>query len=259
MSWLKQTKQKPLFEDLLWSQPENKLHAGKLLIIGGNLHSFSAPSAAYRAASKAGAGTIRLILPVSLKKTVGKMIPECEYGPVTPSGSFNKQSLGIFLDEANWSDGILLAGDFGRNSETAVLVESFVSKYQGLVVATKDAADCLISAPNSIQHRSNTTLVLTLDQLQRLSKSTGSNILFKYETPVQDFAEKLAEFTSQSPFMVIVRHLSQTWCALGSNVSATEVNDNESIWCIETAASTAVWQIQNPSQLFSAATTALVI
>lgn len=258
MSWLKQNRQQPLFKDLLWSRPENKLHAGKLLIIGGNLQSFNAPSTAFRAANKAGAGTIRLILPVSLKKIVGEMIPGCEYGPITPSGSFSKQSLEIFMNTANWSDGTLLAGDFGRNSETAVLVELFTSKHQGLLVVTRDAADYLISSPNSIQNRPNTTLVLTLDQLQRLSKSTGSNILFKYETPVQDFAEKLVGFTLQSPFMIIVRHLSQTWCAFGGTVSATEASDGENLWCIETAASVAVWQIQNPSQLFSATTTALI-
>jgi len=52
--WHKQTAEKPLFPDMLWSKPENKSHAGKLLIIGGNLHGFAAAAEAYNQATKAG-------------------------------------------------------------------------------------------------------------------------------------------------------------------------------------------------------------
>ncbi|MDO8591435.1 MAG: hypothetical protein Q7R60_00720, partial [bacterium] len=79
--WLKQTKDKPLFPDLLWSRPENKRLAGKLLVVGGNLYGFSAPGTAYGAALKAGVGTARVLLPDKLQKTVGKLIPEAEFVP----------------------------------------------------------------------------------------------------------------------------------------------------------------------------------
>ena len=39
--WHKQTSSKPLFPELIWSRPENRQLAGKLLIIGGNLHGFA--------------------------------------------------------------------------------------------------------------------------------------------------------------------------------------------------------------------------
>ena len=35
---------KPLYPDVIWSKPENKQAAGKLLIIGGHAYGFSAPA-----------------------------------------------------------------------------------------------------------------------------------------------------------------------------------------------------------------------
>ena len=40
--WHKQTAENPLYEDVLWARPENKHGAGKLLVVGGNLHGFAA-------------------------------------------------------------------------------------------------------------------------------------------------------------------------------------------------------------------------
>ncbi len=67
--WHKQT-DKPLYKELLWDKPENKHHAGKLLIIGGNLHSFVAPATAFTASEQAGIGTAKVLLPQALQKIV---------------------------------------------------------------------------------------------------------------------------------------------------------------------------------------------
>src|SRR5690606_2345051 len=56
--WRRQTPGEPLFPDVLWSRPEQKTTAGKLLVIGGNLHAFAAPAEAYNEAEKAGVGTV---------------------------------------------------------------------------------------------------------------------------------------------------------------------------------------------------------
>ena len=65
--WKKQTPDKPLFPDLLWSRPRNRAHAGKLLIVGGNAHGFAAAAEAYAEASKAGVGAAGVIIPDSLQ------------------------------------------------------------------------------------------------------------------------------------------------------------------------------------------------
>src|SRR2546421_5249379 len=113
--WHKQTAEQALFPDLLWSRPETKKFAGKLLIVGGNAHSFVAPATAYTESTAAGAGTARVLLPDHLQKTVGKLFPAADFAASTPSGGFSQKALAELLELSNWSDGVLLAGDLGRN------------------------------------------------------------------------------------------------------------------------------------------------
>ncbi len=126
--WHKQPVGKLLFPELEWSRPENKQFAGKLLIVGGNLHGFAAPAEAYAAAAKAGIGTAHVLLPDAIQKVVGHFIENGEFAASTPSGSFSQKALIELLEWCRWSDGVLFAGDLGRNSETAILVEKFLQK-----------------------------------------------------------------------------------------------------------------------------------
>jgi NAD(P)H-hydrate repair Nnr-like enzyme with NAD(P)H-hydrate dehydratase domain len=121
MDWLRQTKE-PLFPDVLWSRPENKRHAGKLLIIGGHKQTFNAVSEAYSATLKAGIGIVRVILPDSLHKMLHAVFPDAEFASSTPVGSFSRLALDDLVLASEWADGVLLAGDFGHNSETAILL-----------------------------------------------------------------------------------------------------------------------------------------
>src|SRR5258708_25670424 len=95
--WHKQSSDKPLFPNLIWSRPEQTNQAGKLLIVGGNQHGFSAPAEAYQEAESAGIGTCRVLLPDKLQKTVGRILENGEYAPSTPSGSFSKSALSTLL------------------------------------------------------------------------------------------------------------------------------------------------------------------
>src|SRR3954464_694344 len=120
--WHKQSAEKPLYEDLHWSKPENKSTAGKLLILGGNAYGLTAPGIAFAAAQKAGIGSSHVLLPDAIRKSIGSSFEEGEFAASTPSGSFARSSLNQILENADWGDGVLLAGDFGKNSETAVLL-----------------------------------------------------------------------------------------------------------------------------------------
>ncbi len=111
--WHKQTPDKPLFPDLLWSRPENKRQAGKLLIIGGNAHGFTAPAEAFVAAENAGIGTARVLLPDSLQKTVGRIFLSRRVCAQYAKRQFLPESSGGVTRDAKWADGVLLAGDFG--------------------------------------------------------------------------------------------------------------------------------------------------
>src|SRR5690606_36300966 len=126
--WLKQTKDTPSFDDLLWSRPDNNRFAGYLSIVGGNSFVISEVGEEYAAAMSVGAGSVRVILPLAVRKVVGNVIEHAEFAASNLSGGFSSQAFGEIMDHSDWADGIVLAGDFGKNSETAILLENLLSK-----------------------------------------------------------------------------------------------------------------------------------
>jgi hypothetical protein len=253
--WQRQNSKQPLFADLVWSRPENKTYAGKLLIVGGNLHGFSAPAEAFAAAGDAGIGVARAVLPDSLQRTVGRVFQAGEYAPSTPSGSFSNKALAELLAMASWSDGVLLAGDLGRNSETAIMLESFAGKYAGPLVITKDAVDYFSSTPQPVEHREDTALVLSFSQLQKLAMSLHLPAAFTFDMDILRLVDALHELTLNYPFFIVTKHLDQLFVAVGGDVSSTKLATDRDIWRVATAAHVAVWWLQNQSKPFEALTT----
>lgn len=251
-NWLKQTPDKPLFPDLLWSRPENKRQAGKLLIVGGNSHGFAAPITSYSHAVKAGIGSARVVLPDSLQKVVGTSFSEAEFGPSTPSGSLARRSLDMLLDGAKWADGVLLAGDFGRNSETAILLSSFMEKYDGQVTVAGDGLDYFLNANSPLMERSNTTAVINMGKIQKLGKNNRSNPPVKHSMGLHELSLLLSEWKAQ----IITKHADNFVISANGQISTTPVKKDIN-WQIELAAYASVWELQNPTKIFKALTSAV--
>ena len=253
--WLKQSA-KPLFPDLHWSRPENKPQAGKLLVIGGNAHGFAAPATAYGAALKAGIGSSRVLLPDKLQKTLGKLMPEAEFAPSTLSGSFSKKALAQLLDSAQWADGVLLAGDFGRNSETAILLDSFLDKHEGQVTLAQDGLDYFLDPNSPLIERVDTLGVINLGKLQKLAKHNRPATPVLHSMMLAELVEILHDWTTGKPGSLITRHADNFIAASGGQVSTTPALQ-ESNWQIELAAYASVWWLQQPQKAFEALTTAI--
>jgi ADP-dependent NAD(P)H-hydrate dehydratase / NAD(P)H-hydrate epimerase len=254
--WLKQT-DKPLFPQLEWSRPETRTQAGKLLIIGGNKFGFAAPAESYNVAQKAGAGTIRVLLPESLRRSVGKLFPEAEFAPSTISGSFASRSLSELVGASMWADGVLFPGDLSRNSETTVLLESYLGKYQHQVTLTKDVADLLCQQPISILHRAETLLVLALGQLQKLGVEAHFPRAFTSTTGMVQLIDNLHEFTKRFAPYIITKYHDHYIAAVNGHISTTKIKHEKAVWRLQTAATASVWWLQNPEKPFEALTTAL--
>lgn len=252
--WYRQATDKPLFPDLLWSKPENKQHAGKLLIIGGNLHGFAAPAEAFQVSEKNGIGTARVILPDALQRTVGTVFEAGEYAPSTPSGSFSQKALDELLSLSHWADGVLLAGDLGRNSETAILLEKFAEKYVGQLTITRDAADYYTSTPQKVLERPDTLFVLSLAQLQKLALSANFTHAFTFNMDLLHLVETLHHFTEAFQVSIIVKHLDTVLVAHHGDISTTKLAEEEEIWRLTAATRAAVWWLQTPNQGFEALT-----
>lgn len=255
--WYKQESPKPLFPDLLWSRPEQRNTAGKLLIIGGNLYGFAAPALAYAGAIQAGIGTARVLLPQAVKKTAGNLLLDLEYVASTPSGSFSQAALSELEEHAHWSDGVLFAGDLGHNSETAVLVEKFLSTYTGQVTLTQDAADYCLGIPEPVLNRPGTLLVLTMAQLQKLAVSVGFDKAFTLGMDLLYLVENLHAFSMMYPAHFIVKHGERLTVAVSGQISTTRLLPDKSTWRVKTAAYAAVWWLQNPSKPLEALSTAV--
>ena len=243
----------PLFPDLLWSRPENKLHAGKLLIIGGTGQSFAAPAEAYAAAKKAGAGSIRVLLPDSLKRTVGKLFPVAEFAPSTPSGSFGMSSLAEFLDAASWSDGVTITSDTGNNSETAQLLESFYGKYHGRLSVNGDCLSVLTQQTATLlANRPETALVMSFTELQRFATQTKFTTAFTSGMGLAKLVETLHDFNKLHAAHLIVLYEKTVVVAVNGQVSTTRYSDTSAS---QLSAAITTWWMQSPAKPFEAMTT----
>ncbi|NBU33274.1 hypothetical protein EB118_01785 [bacterium] len=253
--WQQQTNE-PLFKEILWSRPENKQQSGKLLIIGGNKFGFAAPAEAYTNAENSGAGAIRVLLPEALEKIVGHGAFDAYYAPTNLSGSFSKQALDSMLVQASWSDYALVAGDLGKNSETAVLLDSFIKKYSGPLCITKDAVDYFIQTPTELLKREHTTIVASYEQLQKIGIHNGNTVPLTFGMPAPAVAEWLHLLTLHIKSIIVTYHNNQLFVAdNGRVVSQVDKIYTEKIWRVATAAKASVFVMQNPTQPLEAVAT----
>ena len=253
--WQRQQPNKALFDDLLWSRPENKMQAGKLLIVGGHAQGFARPAEAYALAETAGAGSVRVLLPDALQKTLGKAFLGAEFAPSSPSGSFAGSALGELLPHAAWSEGVLFAGDLGRNSETAILIEKFLEHYGGQVTLTCDAIDYLVATPYPVLQRPNTLLVLSFAQLQKFGVNIKYSNAFTFSMDLLRLIDALSELTKRYKMAIITKHLDTILVAVDGYVTTTKLTKPMPVWRLKTAASASVWWMQNPSKPLEALTT----
>jgi len=254
--WLRQAVDAPLFPDLIWSRPEHTAAAGKLMVIGGNAYAFAAPAQAYSEAIKTGVGTARVLLPDRLHHTVGTRL-EADFAPSTSSGSFSQEAMANLMADSAWADGVLLVGDIGRNSETALLLEKYITAYRGQLTLTKDAADYFTAAPQSLLARPETTLVVSFAQLQKLAISAKFSHVLTFSMDLVRLVEALHEFCERYQVNIVVKHLSTIIVASGDRVSTTKLSEDIDVWRVKTATHAAVWWLQNPTKTFEALTTAI--
>lgn len=254
--WYKQEPDRALFPDIEWGRPETRQHAGKLLVIGGNVYGFTEVSEAYNRALASGAGACRALMPDAIQKTVGSLFDSVEFCPSTPSGSFAKKSLGTWLDQSAWADGILLAGGFGRNSETNVLIETYLQKYAGPVTLVKDSLAPVLITPETVLNRPETTLVMTLADLQKIYAQTAQTTAITSDMDLLRLIDALHEFSRDIKAFVLTSHRQNLIVAAYGLVSTTRLPSAAPRWRIAAAASAAVWWLQNPSAGFEALTTA---
>jgi hypothetical protein len=254
--WHRQKRDEPLFADVVWSRPQNRRTSGKLLILGGNLHSVTAPAIAYQAAVKAGIGTCRVILPDAIRKTIGKSFDEGEFAPSTPSGSFAKTALPLVLEHCEWADGLLIAGDLGKNSETAILLEQILRKYNGPITITQDGLDYFIKNIGELTNRDNLVLASEFGRLQKMTRAGMPSVIMQHSMSLHALVGLLNNWTRESQAKILTYHNDNFVYADGGLVSTT-LRPSPGNWEVPVAAYASTWWLQQPTARFEAITTAI--
>jgi NAD(P)H-hydrate repair Nnr-like enzyme with NAD(P)H-hydrate dehydratase domain len=255
--WLKQTTDKPLFPDIEWQRPEQKALRGKLLIIGGNKLGFAAVAQAYNDALAAGAGECRVILPDALKPVIDKQAFDCLFVPSNPSGGMSKDALQTLQAASAWADTLLLIGDAGRNSETAITLEALLTKSDKLALITRDAVDLLRANTPQLLQRDKTVLIITLAQLQKIFQAVYYPKTILFSMSLMALVEALHKFTITYPVTLVVFHQNQLVVASNGRVSTTPWEQPLMIWRGSVAAKAAVYAMQQQKALFEALTASL--
>jgi ADP-dependent NAD(P)H-hydrate dehydratase / NAD(P)H-hydrate epimerase len=254
--WHRQKLSEPLFTDVVWSRPQNRRSAGKLLILGGNLHSVTAPAIAFQAAASAGIGSSRVILPDAIRKTIGRSFDEGEFAPSTPSGSFAQTALPLVLEHLEWADGLLVSGDLGRNSETAILLEKLLKRYTGPVCITQDGLDYFLSEVGQLTEKDNVIIVSEFGRLQKMTRAGMPSIIMQHAMSLQALVGLLNNWSRESQAKILTHHGDNYIYADGGLVSTT-TGPNHSAWEVPLAAAVITWWLQQPNARFEAVTTAI--
>lgn len=256
--WKKQTVSKPLFPDIEWSKPERRDLAGRLGIIGGNKLGFAGVAEAYSTALSTGAGQARVLLPDILKKSIPSSITDTIFAETTPSGSLAKDALADMVALGEWSTGILLIGDAGRNSETAIAYEQFIEAYTGPLTLTRDAVDLMKNNPNRLVDRPETLLIVSFAQLQKLCSSVYYPKVLTFSMQLTGLVEAVHKFTITYPVTLAVLHKDYLIAAHEGTVTTTPWENPMAIWRGNTAAKAATYLLWNRRTPLEAVTASLI-
>jgi hypothetical protein len=256
--WRIQDPKKPLFPDVEWSKPEQQLQRGRLGIIGGNKLGLRAVAESYEVALQTGAGEARVLLPDSLKKTVPKAMHDVIYGVSNPSGALAKDALIECLAIGAWSSTLLLIGDAGRNSETAIVYEQILDKYQGPLVITRDAFDLVRLAGEQLVNRPDTHLVLSFAQLQKLFQAVYYPKVLTFSMQLMHLVEALHKFTITYPVSLTVFHQETIIVAFDGAITTTPWENPMAIWRGNTPTRAATYLMWTPNRPLEAITASLV-
>ena len=256
--WQKQTASKPLFPDIEWSKPERRDQAGHLGIIGGNKLGFAGVAEAYSGALTSGVGQVRVLLPDVLRKTIPSQITDTVFAATNPSGSLATDALPEMRALGAWAGGVLLVGDAGRNSETAIAYERFIGEYDGQLTLTRDAIDLIKANPQLIVNRPNTLYVASFAQTQKLFQGVYYPKMLTFSMQLSQFVDALHKFTITYPLTIASLHKEHLVITHGGQVVTQEWDSPMRIWRGETATRMASYCLWNPSKPLEACATAVI-
>lgn len=255
--WRQQAADAPLFPDIEWGKPEQRSARGRLGIIGGNKLGFAGVAEAYGTALTTGAGEVRVLLPDCLRKSIPKTMTDVVFAACNQSGGLSRDALDEMRALGAWASGILLSGDAGRNSETAIAYSDFIREYHGPLTITRDAIDLVKNDSEALVNRPGTTLVLSFAQLQKLFQAVYYPKMLTFSMQLLQLVEAVHKFTITYPVTLVVLHRDTLVVAHDGQVVSMAWDNPMAIWRGQTAARAASYWLWTPAQPLEAIATSL--
>lgn len=256
--WKQQTADSPLYPAIEWNKPEQRSYAGRLGIIGGNKLGFAGVAEAYSTALKTGAGEAKVLLPDSLKKSLPKTLTEAQFTPSNMSGSLSRDALGDMRALGEWSTAMLLVGDAGRSSETAIVYDDFLRDYNGPVTLTRDAVDLVKLSFPELLERGDVLFVVSFAQVQKLFQSVYYPKMLTFSMQLAHLVEALHKFTITYPITVATLHKEHLVMAHNGEVVTLKDANPLQVWRGITAATMATYWLWTPSKPLEAIATSVL-
>jgi len=247
-----------LYPDLEWSKPERRDQAGKLGIIGGNKLGFAAAAESYQLALEIGVGQVRVLLPDALKKAVPATLLDVILAPSNPSGSLSAEAAADLNAVASWADGLLLIGDAGRNSETAVAYETFIANYDGPLTVSRDAIDLVKNNPRLLAERARTLIIASFAQTQKLFQGVYYPKILTFNMQLLQLVEALHKFTLTYPCTILTLHKDTIVIAQDGQVITQAWDQPMAIWRGSVATQAAAYWLWNADSPLKATAASLL-
>ena len=129
----------------------HKYSAGSVLVIGGSGSFTGAPLMTAQSALRAGAGSVVLAFPASLRPVIARRLTEVVLAPLpeTPSGALGMSALEAALGRASRADAVAIGPGLSREEETVRFVREFLSRAPLPAVVDADALFALKGIPPS--------------------------------------------------------------------------------------------------------------
>ena len=262
--WQKQTK--PLFPDLAWNIPEQK--TGQINIIGGNSQSFhSVVRLAEFLNQNFPLREVSIYLPDVLRSQLPPLA-NLNFAPSTSSGSFAKS--GELRASFKTGDFTILAGDFSKNSATAIALSDAITHHlEGSdpellkpLLLTRDSVDLLAESFEQLLAHPRLFLVASMAQLQKVFRAIYYPRMIMLSQPLLPVVETLHKFTLSYPVTILTFHQNQIIVANSGNITTTPIENTPytplSLWSGQLAGKIAALNLYNPNQPLKATTSAVL-
>ena len=251
--WLRVESADEPFKELEWEAPERQDQRGRLAIIGGTKLGFAGVAGAFKEAAEMGAGSVQTVMPDVLKPILGRGNDDILFAASNPSGAFSQKAEPELKAATAWADMLLLPGDNGRNSETAIALEHILQSLSTPATITRDAVDLLKADPALLIERERNVLVLSFAQLQKLLRSVYFPRGIVFSMHLSQLVETLHKVTLSYPAMIVTFHAEQLLVAHDGRVATIPFDNPMLIWRGSTATKVAVKVMQRPGKPFEAA------